>query len=70
MTIWPNSLNLGLKLKIFPEISDFFGFSCPFGPFGPSVVVVVGGTAEGLRIFSEQRERGEEEKEEHEHEID
>ena len=43
MTIWPNSLNLGLTLKMFPEISDFFLIVLPFGALYIMVVVVVGG---------------------------
>ena len=45
MTIWPNSLNLGLGLKIFPAISDFFLIFLPFGALYIMVVLGVGGLA-------------------------
>ena len=45
MTIWPNSLNLKLKLQIFPQISDFLLIFLPFGALYIMVVLGVGGLA-------------------------
>ena len=41
MTICPNSLNLGLKLKMFPEISELFMISNPESWVGASQAELV-----------------------------
>ena len=41
----------------FPMFFIFSSLPVPFGAFGPSVVVVVGGLAEGLRIRRPRRVR-------------